>query len=177
MHAATWNTSRNGDFQPKMDVDVNIDGFIRDVFTTANILHDESRRKLGCVEPMQLVQKDPQTLRNANNDIPATRVRNEGLDHEKEVEKLEEDIAIMVEAPEEPQFGPNHSMFNEASQVPLYEAATLSRLVVVVLLILNCCRTHGINNVFINEMLNVLKMNNLPQPNTLPSSELQHQKF
>jgi hypothetical protein len=81
----------------------------------------------------------------------------------------------MVKAPEEPQFGPNHSMFDEASQVPLYEAATLSRLVIA-LLISNCCRIHGIGNVFINEMFNVLKMNNLPQPNTLPSSELQHQK-
>ncbi len=72
----------------------------------------------------------------------------------------------MAEAYEEPQFGPNHSMFDEASRVPLYEGTTLSRLVAT-LLILNCCRTHGTSNVFINEMLHLLKMNILP----LPSNE------
>jgi len=61
-------------------------------------------------------------------------------------------------------------MFNEASQVPLYEGATLSELATT-LLILNCCCTHGTNNTFINEMLHLLKMSILPQPNTLPSNE------
>ncbi len=62
---------------------MNIDGFIHDVFTTIDMLHDESRRKLGGVQPMQLIQEDPQIVRNSNNDIHATRVRNEGLDHER----------------------------------------------------------------------------------------------
>jgi hypothetical protein len=39
------------------------------------------------------------------------------------------------------------------------------------LLPLNCCRTHGTSNAFINEMLHLLKMSILPQPNTLPSNE------
>jgi hypothetical protein len=45
----------------------------------------------------------------------AARVGNEGSDHESEVEELEEDTKIMAEASEEPQFGPDHSMFDEAS--------------------------------------------------------------
>jgi hypothetical protein len=72
----------------------------------------------------------------------------------------------MAKASNEPQFGPNHSMFNETSQVPLYEGATLSRLVVT-LLIFNYCRTHGTSIDFINEMLHLLKMSMLPQPNIL----------
>jgi hypothetical protein len=82
----------------------------------------------------------------------------------------------MVEAPEEPQFRPNHSVLDEASWVPLYEGPILSRLATA-LLILNCCHTHGISNVFINEMLHVLKMNILPQPNTLPSNEYEAPNF
>jgi hypothetical protein len=76
----------------------------------------------------------------------------------------------MAKRSEEPQFGPGHSMFNEASRVPLYERTTLFGLAAT-LLILNCCRTHRTSNVFINEMLHLLKMNILPQPNTLPSNE------
>jgi hypothetical protein len=52
MRATTWNRFRNGDFQPKVDVDVDIDGFIRDAFTIADMLHDESKRELDGVEPM-----------------------------------------------------------------------------------------------------------------------------
>ncbi len=76
----------------------------------------------------------------------------------------------MAEASEEPQFGPDHFMFDEASRVPLYEGAALSGLAAT-LLIFNCCCTHGISNAFINEMLCLLKMSILPQPNTLPSNE------
>ncbi len=39
----------------------------------------------------------------------------------------------------------------------------------VTLLILNCCRTHGINNAFIIELFGLLKKIILPMPNTLPS--------
>jgi hypothetical protein len=46
MPLVTLNRSRDGDFEAKMDVDVDIDGLIHDVFTIANMLHDEGRRKL-----------------------------------------------------------------------------------------------------------------------------------
>ncbi len=56
--------------------------------------------------------------------------------------------------------------------MPLYEGATFSSLIVV-LVILNCCRIHGTRNAYINEMLHLLKMSILPQPNTLPKNEYQ----
>jgi hypothetical protein len=174
MPTTTWNRSRDGDFQAEVDVDVDIDGRIHDVFTTADMLHDEGRRELDTIgangEPMvHTIQEHPQSLGNANNDF-ATRVGNEGSNHESEAEELEEDTKIMAEAFKEPKFGPDHSMFDEASRVPLYEGAALFGLAAT-LFILNCCRTHGTSNAFINEMLHLLKMSILPQPNTLPSNE------
>jgi len=78
----------------------------------------------------------------------------------------------MGEAPKEPPFELDHSMFDEESRVLLYEGATLLGLTTT-LLILNCCCTHGTSNLFINEMLHLLKMSILPQPNTLPKNEYQ----
>ncbi len=77
----------------------------------------------------------------------------------------------MGEAPEEPPFELNHSIFDEESRMPLY-GVTLSGLIGV-MLILNCCHIHGTSNVLINEMLHLLKTNILPQPNTLHENENQ----
>jgi hypothetical protein len=138
------------------------------------MLHDEGRRELDTIgangEPVvHTIQEHPQSLGNANNDF-AAKVGNEGSDHENEVAELEEDTKIMAEAFEEPQFGLGRSMFDEPSRVPLYEGVALFGLAAT-LFILNCCRTHGTSNAFINEMLHLLKMNILHQPNTLPSNE------
>ncbi len=38
MPATTWNRSKDGDFQAEVDVDVNIDGFIHDVFMIVDML-------------------------------------------------------------------------------------------------------------------------------------------
>ncbi len=46
MLATTWNRFRYGDFQAKMDVDVDIDGLIHDGFTATYMLHDEGRKEL-----------------------------------------------------------------------------------------------------------------------------------
>jgi hypothetical protein len=46
MPPATWNRSRDGDFKAEVDVDVNIDGLIHDVFIITNMLHNEGRREL-----------------------------------------------------------------------------------------------------------------------------------
>jgi hypothetical protein len=121
MPATTWNRSRDGDFQAEVDVDVDvdIDGLIHDVFTIADMLHDEGRRELDNMganrEPVvHAIQEHPQSLGNANINF-AARVGNERSNREIEAEELEEDIEIMAEAFEEPQFGPDHSMFNETS--------------------------------------------------------------
>ncbi len=65
-----------------MDVDVDIDGLIHDVFTAIDMLHDEGRRELDNIgvneEPaVHTIQEYPQSLGNANNDF-AARVGNEG---------------------------------------------------------------------------------------------------
>jgi hypothetical protein len=64
MPATTWNRSRDGDFQAKVDVDVDIDGFIHDVFTTADMLHDEGRRELDNIGANE--EEHLQSLGNAN---------------------------------------------------------------------------------------------------------------
>jgi len=46
MPSATWNSSKDGDFEAKVNVDVDIDGFTHDVFTIVDMLHDEGRKKL-----------------------------------------------------------------------------------------------------------------------------------
>jgi hypothetical protein len=63
-----------------------------------------------------------------------------------------------------------HMAFKEASRVPLFERSTLS-ILASTLLIMNCCGTHGTFNIFISELLGLLKKSILPNPNTLPSSE------
>jgi hypothetical protein len=60
--------------------------------------------------------------------------------------------------------------FEKMARIPLYENSQTSSLCVT-LLILNCCRTHGTSNVFIIELLGLLKNTTLPTPNTLPSFE------
>jgi hypothetical protein len=46
--------------------------------------------------------------------------------------------------------------FEEMAKIPLHENSQTSSLCVT-LLILNCCRTHGTSNVFITELLGLLK--------------------
>ncbi len=60
--------------------------------------------------------------------------------------------------------------FEEMAKISLHENFQTSSLCVT-LLILNCCQTHGTSNVFITELLGLLKKNILPTPNTLFSSE------
>jgi hypothetical protein len=56
------------------------------------------------------------------------------------------------------------------AKIPLYENYQTSSLCAT-LLILNCCWTHGTSNVFIIELLGLLKKNILPSPNILLNFE------
>jgi hypothetical protein len=60
----------------------------------------------------------------------------------------------------------SHKIMDELGKVPFYEGSVLSSLAVI-LLIMNCCKTHGKTNAFVNEQLGLLKQSVLPQPNTL----------
>jgi hypothetical protein len=50
----------------------------------------------------------------------------------------------------------SHEVMDELGRVPLYEDSTLSSLVAT-FLIMNCCKTHGTTNAFVNELLGLLK--------------------
>jgi hypothetical protein len=171
---ATWK-ARESNFYVEMDANVDIGNLIHDVFVVGDMVHDEHRReaeKIGIYEgPMPWTHEGLETHGNKNkDDVKATL--GVGLNGESELEEFEEDIEIMGEAPEEPPFELDHSIFHEESRVPLYERVTLSGLIGV-MLILNCCHTHGISNVLINEMLHLLKTDIFPQPNTFHDNENQ----
>ena len=63
-----------------------------------------------------------------------------------------------------------------AATLPLYEGSTLSMLCAT-LLIVNCCKTHGVSNMFMNELLMLLSMSILPVGNCLPKSEYKATKI
>lgn len=63
-----------------------------------------------------------------------------------------------------------------AATLPLYEGATLSMLCAT-LLIVNCCKTHGASNMFMNELLMLLSMSILPVGNCFPSQSTRQPKF
>ena len=63
-----------------------------------------------------------------------------------------------------------------AATLPLYEGSTLSMLCATLLLV-NCCKTHGVSNSFMNELLMLLSMSILPQGNCLPKTEYEASKI
>jgi hypothetical protein len=63
-----------------------------------------------------------------------------------------------------------------AATLPLYEGSTLSMLSAT-LLIVNFCKTHGVSNVFMNELLMFLSGSILPVGNCLPSTEYEASKI
>jgi len=94
-----------------------------------------------------------------------------------DVERANEEEAIvgMPELGDELEgWNQEHMAFEEASRVPLFKRSTLS-ILASTLFIMNCCHTRGTSNIFIFEMLGLLKKSILPNPNTLPSFE--HKAF
>ena len=63
-----------------------------------------------------------------------------------------------------------------ASTLPLYEGSTLSMLCATILIV-NCCKTHGVSNSFMNELLMLLSMSILPPGNCLPKTEYEASKI
>jgi hypothetical protein len=66
--------------------------------------------------------------------------------------------------------------FDIAATLPLYEGSSLSMLCAT-LLIVNCCKTHGVSNSFLNELLMLLSMSILPKGNCLPKTEYEASKI
>jgi hypothetical protein len=65
-------------------------------------------------------------------------------------------------------WNPWHNAFEEASKIRLFESSKLLGLCAT--LLMNCCHTHGTSNVFIIELLRLIKTTSY-YPNTLPSSK------
>ena len=63
-----------------------------------------------------------------------------------------------------------------AATLPLYEGSSLSMLCAT-LLIMNCCKTHGVSNMFMNELLMLLSMSILHVGNCLPKTEYEATKI
>ena len=63
-----------------------------------------------------------------------------------------------------------------AATLPLYEGSTLSMLCAT-LLIVNCCKTHSVSNMFLNELLMLLSMSIFPKGNCLPKTEYEASKI
>ena len=92
-------------------------------------------------------------------------------DHSTDDEDLEE---LLGQIPND-RVGSNPEI-DIAATLPLYEGSTLSMLCAT-LLIVNCCKTHGVSNSFLNELLMLLSMSILPKGNCLPKTEYEASKI
>ena len=97
--------------------------------------------------------------------------RDASSDSPSEVEDLED---LLGQIPHD-RLGSNPAT-DIAATLPLYEGASLSMLCAT-LLIVNCCKTHGVSNMFLNELLMLLSMSILPVGNCLPKTEYEATKI
>ena len=86
-----------------------------------------------------------------------------------------EDVEEMLDQIPRDRMGSNLEI-DTAATLPLYEGSTVSMLCAT-LLILNCCKTHGVSNMFMNELLMLLSMSILPVGNCLPKTEYEASKI
>ena len=87
----------------------------------------------------------------------------------------EEDLEELLGQIPDERMGSNPE-FDVAATLPLYEGSTLSMLCAT-LLIVNCCKTHGVSNTFMNELFMLLSMSILPLGNCLPKTEYEASKI
>ena len=99
----------------------------------------------------------------------------EGWDAGEDTSCDDEDLEDMMGQIPHERLGANPEI-DVAATLPLYEGSTLSMLCAT-LLIVNCCRTHGVSNMFLNELLMLLSLSILPAGNCLPKSEYEASKI
>ena len=114
---------------------------------------------------------DNMNLENDSDDSTAEEDWGSADDESSDGDLLEE---LLGQIPHDRQ-GSNPD-FDVAATLPLYEGSALSMLCAT-LLIVNCCKTHGVSNMFINELLMLLSMSILPQGNCLPKTEYEASKI
>ena len=125
------------------------------------------------------ISSDEGTASSSDNgdmaDNSSDSTRGEPSDASDDFHSDEEDLEELLSQIPEERRGSN-PQFDIAATLPLYEGSTLSMLCAT-LLIVNCCKTHGVSNTFINELLMLLSMSILPVGNCLPKSEYEASKI
>jgi hypothetical protein len=108
-------------------------------------------------------------------DNSCDRVSAEEWDANEDLSTDGEDVEEMLDQIPHDHMGSNPEI-DTAATLPLYEGSTVSMLCAT-LLILNCCKTHGVSNMFMNELLMLLSMSILPAGNCLPKTEYEASKI
>ena len=108
-------------------------------------------------------------------DVSTESVVAEEWDGADDISTDAEDVEEMLEQVPRDRVGSNPEI-DTAATMPLYEGSTVSMLCAT-LLIMNCCKTHGVSNMFMNELLMLLSMSILPVGNCLPKSEYEASKI
>ena len=118
------------------------------------------------------------SLRDENGDAAdnsSDSSRGEPWDASDDEHSDEEDLEELLGQIPDDRMGSNPE-FDIAATLPLYEGSSLSMLCAT-LLIVNCCKTHGVSNTFMNELLMLLSMSILPLGNCLPKTEYEASKI
>ena len=118
---------------------------------------------------------DERSASESENGDPADDSTNSSRDASDGSESDEESLEELLGQIPDDRMGSNPA-FDIAATLPLYEGSTLSMLCAT-LLIVNCCKTHGVSNTFMNELLMLLSMSILPQGNCLPKTEYEASKI
>ena len=87
----------------------------------------------------------------------------------------EEDLEELLGQIPDERMGSNPEI-DIAATLPLYEGSMLSMLCATSLIV-NCCKTHGVSNTFMNELFMLLSMSILPIGNCLPKTEYEASKI
>ncbi len=121
------------------------------------MLHDALQR---CDEVWQNI--------NANNMIIRGRGLGGGEEEDGENNVIDFDFEAM-DMEQEVDYEITMSDMFKKTQTPLYEGCPTSHFASI-LLLLNLCNTHGINNIFVDEFFSLLRLDLFPRDNTLPKS-------
>ena len=113
--------------------------------------------------------------RGTNDDVSSDSSSHEDCDASAETSSDAENLEDLLGQIPTERMGSNPEI-DVAATLPLYEGSSLSMLCAT-LLIVNCCKTHGVSNMFLNELLMLLSMSILPVGNCLPKTEYEASKI
>ena len=150
---------------PPMDAQFRPARIVEDIMTAAEALHAEAMVSFECEgEGGDSVDEEVELLYQQTTSSV-------GVEDDRYMTCGEEEEEDGEGGSNEECTDPLLSPVLEASKVPLF-AGSLVSLLSATIIIMNCSRVHGVPSAFVNELLHVLSQVILPQPNSLPSSEV-----